>query len=167
MEKVLTFRITNLPDYRRVALQTFRITIGLLSFFKTFRVALLPGYPGFSDSVSSLAQPGFSRNFHNRLISDTWVHWSVCPSINLSVCPSVSLSVSWSIGGQPVSPMVDQSVLNFIIAKLSPSPSLRLRWLYFQMSLPPTQPPIRTSLNLASDNITVKSKVACLYELGL
>ena len=29
------------------------------------------------------------------------------------------------------------------IAKLSPSPSpsLRLRWLYFQLSLPPTQPP--------------------------
>ena len=36
--------------YRRVALQTFRIAIGLLSFFKTFRVALLPRYPGFCDS---------------------------------------------------------------------------------------------------------------------
>ena len=43
-----------------------------------------------------------------------------------------------------------------IVAKLSQSPSFRLRWLYFQLLLPP----IRTSLNLASDNITAKSKVA-------
>ena len=50
LQKVLTFRIANLPDYRRVALQTFRIANGLLSFFKTFRVALLPRYPGFCDS---------------------------------------------------------------------------------------------------------------------
>ena len=46
LKKVLTFRVANLPDYRRVALQTFRIACGL-SFFKTFRVALLPRYPGF------------------------------------------------------------------------------------------------------------------------
>ena len=39
LEKVLTFRLANLPDYRRVALQTFKIAIELLSFFKT-RVAL-------------------------------------------------------------------------------------------------------------------------------
>ena len=55
------------------------------------------------------------------------------------------------------------------IAKLSPS--LRLRLLYFLLSLPPSHPPIhppiRTSLNLASDNITAKSKVAYLSELGL
>ena len=30
-----------------------------------------------------------------------------------------------------------------------------------------THPPIRTSLNLALDNITTKSKVAYLFELGL
>ena len=59
------------------------------------------------------------------------------------------------------------------IAKLSPSPSssLRLRWLHFQLSLPPTnpatQPPIWPSLNLASDNIITKSKVSYLLELGL
>ena len=45
LEKVLTFRIANLPDYIRNALQTFRISIGLLSSFKTFRVAMLPCYP--------------------------------------------------------------------------------------------------------------------------
>ena len=66
-------------------------------------------------------------------------------------------------------------LMNF--AKLSPSPSqsLRLRGLYFQSSLPPShppihlpsQPPIRTSLNLASDNITAKSQVAYLSELSL
>ena len=50
LKKVLTFRVATLPDYRRVALQTFRIAIGLLSYFKTFRVALLPRYPGFCDS---------------------------------------------------------------------------------------------------------------------
>ena len=52
LQKVLTFRVANLPDQRRVALQTFRIAIGLLSYFKTFRVALLPRYPGVCDSGS-------------------------------------------------------------------------------------------------------------------
>ena len=54
LKKVLTFRVATLPDYRRVALQTFRIAIGLLSYFKTFRVALLPRYPGFCDSQMAL-----------------------------------------------------------------------------------------------------------------
>ena len=49
LEKVLTFRVANLPDYRRVALQTFRIAIWLLSYFTTFRVALLPHFLGFCD----------------------------------------------------------------------------------------------------------------------
>ena len=48
VEKVLTFRVATLPDYRRVTLQTFRIAIGL------FRVALLPLYPGFCDSPPPL-----------------------------------------------------------------------------------------------------------------
>ena len=47
LQKVLTFRIANLTDDIRKASQTFRIAIGLLSFFKTFRVALLPRYTGF------------------------------------------------------------------------------------------------------------------------
>ena len=51
LQKVLTFRIANVPDYRRVALQTFRIAIGLSSFFKTFWVALSPCYPGVFDSA--------------------------------------------------------------------------------------------------------------------
>ena len=50
VEKVLTFWIENLPDDIRKASQTFRISIGLSSFFKTFRVALLPRYSGFCDS---------------------------------------------------------------------------------------------------------------------
>ena len=50
LEKVLAFRVANLPDYKRVALETFQITSGLLSFFKTFWVAMLACYPGFSDS---------------------------------------------------------------------------------------------------------------------
>ena len=50
LKKVLTYRVATLPDYRRVALQTFRIAVGLLSYFKTFQVALLPRYPGFCDS---------------------------------------------------------------------------------------------------------------------
>ena len=43
IERVLTFRIANLPDYVRKALQTFRI-------FTTLLVALLLCYPGFFDS---------------------------------------------------------------------------------------------------------------------
>ena len=44
MENVLTFRVANHPDYRRVALQTFRITIGLFS--------LLVGDPiGLANSI--------------------------------------------------------------------------------------------------------------------
>ena len=42
LKKVLIFRVANFPDYRRLALQTFQIAIGLLSYFQTFRVALLP-----------------------------------------------------------------------------------------------------------------------------
>ena len=47
---VLTFWVANLSDHRKVALQIFRMASGLLSYFKTFRVALLPRYPGFCDS---------------------------------------------------------------------------------------------------------------------
>ena len=62
LKKVLTFRIANLPDYIRKASQTFRITIGLLSFFKTFRVALLPRYPCFCDSAIHL-YPSAQRKY--------------------------------------------------------------------------------------------------------
>ena len=66
-------------------------------------------------------------------------------------------------------------LMNFAKLSQSPSRSLRLRWLYFQLSLPPTHPAthhsthpaIRTSLNLASDNITAKRRVVYLSELGL
>ena len=51
LQKVITFRIANLPDDIRKASQTFRIAIGLLNFYKTFRVALLPRFPCFCDSV--------------------------------------------------------------------------------------------------------------------
>ena len=49
LEKVLTFRLANLPDDIRKASQTFRIAIGLLNFFRTFRLLLSPRNWGFSD----------------------------------------------------------------------------------------------------------------------
>ena len=59
LEKVLTFQVASILDYRRVALESFRIAIELLSFFKTFGVALLTLYSGFSDSA-----PRSSKKFH-------------------------------------------------------------------------------------------------------
>ena len=51
LKKVLTFRIANFPGDIRKASETFRISIGLSSFFKTLRVALLPRYPCFCNSA--------------------------------------------------------------------------------------------------------------------
>ena len=56
----------------------------------------------------------------------------------------------------------------FIFAKLSPKPQPQLgaEVVIFPVN-PTTQPPTRTSLNLASDKVTVKSKVVYLVELDL
>ena len=51
-------------------------------------------------------------------------------------------------------------------ARPKPKPKLEAEMAIFSI-ITTTQPPIRTSLNLASDNITAKSKVAYLSELGL
>ena len=56
LEIVLTFQVANLSDYIRAALQSFRIAIGLLSFWKTFWVALLPFYQGFSTVDAALTE---------------------------------------------------------------------------------------------------------------
>ena len=54
------------------------------------------------------------------------------------------------------------------IAKLSPKPQPQLgaEVVIFPVN-PTTQPPTRTSLNLASDKVTAKSKVVYLVELDL
>ena len=55
-------------------------------------------------------------------------------------------------------------------AQPKPKPKLEAEMAIFSIvttTHKPTQPPIRTSLDLALDNITAKSKVAYLYELGL
>ena len=51
-------------------------------------------------------------------------------------------------------------------AQPKPKPKLEAEMAIFSI-VTTTHPPIRTSLNLASDNITAKSKVAYLSELGL
>ena len=63
LKNFLTFRVENLPDYRRVALQTFRIAIGFLSYFKTFGVALLPRYPSFCNSCWLFVADGLKLLF--------------------------------------------------------------------------------------------------------
>ena len=46
--------------------------------------------------------------------------------------------------------------VKYQIAKLSPRPSLRLRWLYFQLSLPPTHQPSSAPTCLLKNFLTVK-----------